>query len=1548
MSTKSRTDRLSERLQRSKQHRQWAVASQSVTSVSSSATTVTHTERVKSKLDDAFEADKRRRSPTTTGQHSVASAPARIGADSLTQRRQKIAERRKFMGSPCVIPLYAPLASSRASPTVSPTMDDSSNRISYRSSASPPMTMMDDTLPNHNYPTLPEPKSYSNNPTISAASSQDYRFKPVEPATPDPLPSKSYRYSSVHSATSDERGNSDRSFRLFQNPKESVSSSVNEQNIISRSRTLSPSVKNVETTAAKLLNTTRPPWSSSAKSTSQQQQEQQPRQPSPWMKDKIQSDTTSVIVAGSVPLTSAAPWSRDSLRKKSPTSQKDETSKQLLSPESLETRSLQQPKDETLTRHQLSPENIDKRSSLFATGSEIGDTINLSSAPSSEVSSTAHVMAAWHQRESALKITYETRQSISRGGPKKWPPVADPTPTAMDDTEIDTPRRQERTPPKQYANPTVASITKPDEGNRNQQPWQAKIESKPSTLEEISISKPSWLKSMESQQRLRASPVQHSSHSSVISSWQIKQQHQKMDCTLSTDGAEAKRPAWNEPGNSTEKADATLEQRPKSPARQWPPPKQQQSTPSWKKPITSDSSPQVDIVSPSRNQNLVTKNEKPSPSWQRQDEALTTTDASIKSQQPQGMNTTKSRGMPQKFGSTTAITSPPWARKHTAQPLPESNQGLSRWKNPIAHVEIPTTEPAMDLRPSQSSYSGEVIETSKRAHFDTLRASFGSIPKVAPANTPIARSQVYGNSRGPNNDHSANSITSTTDESEVPSTTIRVATSLVLSPNEGSELSPMSASVDRSSPQAAQSWMVRHMSSSITTAGSLSTSTTHPWRKKSDPESAKVWVAPSARHATPDDGKPSWAIRSKPPSQHEIPSVDDQVVYHVPAQSWSPSTNRTQFETSGQSLPEKVDNGGTFLSPDQEQRDSLRNFDKVSIGDALLRWNPSASPINLPLVEASPLKSLAAMAAESAIITDYHQLQLRRSDDSFDDVDSRSIGMTPKKSEVPIQFQSILDQSNSMENNISMESDSSSLVFSHNGTESEAGLLGPEAIEKELSMSLRNTNYPPDQYATLNSTSLRPLAPSKLDAASYRTSGVSPMKSIGYYSSDREGYAQRNVNENLGGTYTSQSPKPGQLNLENLNQFRIMRIDTTKHEESEAGSSVVSSAVFGDPTSFGAAGGDDVQAKPLPVAVRAKAIEEWNGGKSPTVTDSPYRAPPVLRESYRGQGMVRDDIDKKSVRFNKFFTDVKLLRSGRTDVDFKSPELLVPVGVIDNDTGESPSAIGNWQRGCSSIEQLEQTLSPPRSSRETSSILRYFENAEPGEVDQDHWGDKDPDALVEIRDDDSITSSAPGMVERDLKALQTWHNPIASPIDSPITSPNISFYSSPPRRSPQSSPTLYCSPQRTTPLETQESPIRSPATSEMAVFYPPCSSPEPDLFSNQNDDTFLSISSSNQQEGVFDPFIADDDDSFFDFGTSNAALISQDSGYPIPKNNSPFNMVAIKPPRQLATTRSRRRRSQSNVVYNSSYDDDYYGSRVAAIAASKLKVDPYSKNAAEF
>jgi hypothetical protein len=296
-----------------------------------------------------------------------------------------------------------------------------------------------------------------------------------------------------------------------------------------------------------------------------------------------------------------------------------------------------------------------------------------------------------------------------------------------------------------------------------------------------------------------------------------------------------------------------------------------------------------------------------------------------------------------------------------------------------------------------------------------------------------------------------------------------------------------------------------------------------------------------------------------------------------------------------------------------------------------------------PAVSSSPLKSLADLAADSVMITDYSQLNYRGKPDEFLDDDesmlSSGVGAnTPSQAELPIQFQDITSKK-------SIESNTSTIA---NDVSPNSLALTSEDVERRNHLRHRVETYDSNHSSPSQIPKLKP-SPSD-DRSPRRRKSKSPART-----------------------------HPSEASAEVLSRIRQI---SNEHEPSEAGSS---SAVFGDPSTYGAAGGDEQGFAPA-VPERARAIEDWNGGKSGMPKESPSR------------GM---DPDGASAR----------------DPSFPLNQMEQPVAQPKAQEGQSH---------------------PSRSGRGASRVLSFFGNQEPEDTisraEQRLWASRDPDVDIIVRD----------------------------------------------------------------------------------------------------------------------------------------------------------------------------------------------------------------------
>jgi len=1548
MATRSRSDRMAERLQRTKKHRHWAMmSSQSVTSTSASVTKEAPTETRKTKLVDVLEAGKAK--GLHTEERSIASAPSRLAGESLSQRRNRINDRRQLKDSPCSSPMSSPLRSKERGCSPTSMIHGSPPRPFPNWTDSQPMEDSPPTLSSYRVESSTEKVTSTSFTKLSG----DWRSRSVAPTRIEAVALISTRSTPtvnthIQDATVEMRIDDDSSSRANQNQNLVISSSHAE-----RSRSFLSSKAPPLSMVNSMSKPALPP--STTNSIRQASSELAPiiSESIPQQNYLSLTDRSQRSILAHPPLTSAAPWSRDSLRRKPSASTK------------------LQVVNEPLINH------ITNKEASMSSCSDSGDMRKLASSPSRDIDE--NVVGA----HATTKM-----KSFSQGASKKWQGKADPHPESDDKQK---PRTRQWPPPKQIASPSFISSSPSDNGSST--PLISAEEDRPKTpqwpppkqlsspllsstpekggIAQMSLKashtpvaymsnqggaqgKVSWTRTTASQQHQgQSSPAQEVQQPSKISPWRALQVND------SKERVEVKQPSLQK--TSTVSQQTAQETKPKSPARQWPPPQhQQKSFASWQKPSSSNSThniqPPVDLLSASLTTVGLTEDARHDQPWQKQEQASMRHEIGTRSEQSQvPTNAQFPEVLERKSTSSISRQTAPWAQKQetlsSSKLEPWQPQGTRPCESNPPSPELAGKEP--DSLPPCVSDDRVVIETESPATVAMLRAAFGATVKRAATGVASSGSQKNGVSSS-TNVVAQTWISSNGDHGKsFKAHTMQASRSLYSS--DGSAALP---SLVPFSPGTAQNCMNRPSSPGEPKIGPSAVLPSNSWKTRPSPlstQSALSSVAPSAGQITSDSKKPSWAHKSIPTLQQREFYQRSQDAGSSRVQSWSAVSVTKPRQTSNIGPPrqEASDASDTISSPVQEKGISSPMGTKVTISsapesitkDALIR--PPPSQMVPRFATESPVKSLAALAADSVIRTDYglNQLQFRDSEELYDESDSRNTSATPKKSELPIQFQSILDKSSSMENALSIESDPLNLHVSDSETE----FLGPDAVQDQTSSFDRKIEFAYQRNLT-STISPRRKSPNQ-DIEGNRSTHESAMND-GLESSNKEGNYQLSGapewHQMRGSAHTTMDRN---LDSSSLHHLVGMNIEGFNAGASEAGSTAISSALFHDPTSFGAAGCDSMTEQPLPVSVRAKTIEACIWGNSPTGKGSPNRAPPVLKESYRGQGMMRDDIDKKSVRFHDALTAVQMLDQVEAGAALDYPtssgagsEHDYPPGPLERDT-----AIEDWQEMHSPQVVSAHSTSPPRTPREAVSILQYFQNTDHEDVDQDRWGDQDPDYLVASRDDDSSASSAntsasDGVTEEDLMAPRDLRPSTANA--------RMPMNSSPSRSTQRQDMSANGSSQKAMPNESpqpksqQISSNRSQSGS--SALAPSSSNGNPpqdqDPFSPRANDNFVGISSSIEQKNVFDPFIVDDDDdSFFNFGKSDNPFSPFSSRSPLVIEKT-STKISLRPPPQDASTRNRRYKE----AMQASYDDDYYASRVAATVAENLKYDPYGDNDSRF
>lgn len=338
---------------------------------------------------------------------------------------------------------------------------------------------------------------------------------------------------------------------------------------------------------------------------------------------------------------------------------------------------------------------------------------------------------------------------------------------------------------------------------------------------------------------------------------------------------------------------------------------------------------------------------------------------------------------------------------------------------------------------------------------------------------------------------------------------------------------------------------------------------------------------------------------------------------------------------------------------------------------AATRSTQSPVPTQRNAIPDSPAKSLSEMAADSVVITDYTQLASRRAKLYEEEEDESLISSgvarnTPSKADLPPEFHDLLPQHSEDDgldilNQASQESNTSTLANDFSPT---SMALAAESGDRRRNLRDRVEDYSFDEED--------------------EEPAVSPNRNIRQSRSAEE----KTQRERRLGSLSPARKHPSEVSADALNRIRMMGGEV---EGSEAGGS---SAVFGAPETFGAAGGD-AQLQAPPVADRARAIADWNGG----VGDSPARSSTVELNSILDQ-------EESPLRGAQFDNDRSLDRSARSAFS----------------------------------DGIEERGSPTRKPRGASRILKFFGAQESQEftgVEADEWASRDPDIDDAIMRDES-------------------------------------------------------------------------------------------------------------------------------------------------------------------------------------------------------------------
>lgn len=366
-------------------------------------------------------------------------------------------------------------------------------------------------------------------------------------------------------------------------------------------------------------------------------------------------------------------------------------------------------------------------------------------------------------------------------------------------------------------------------------------------------------------------------------------------------------------------------------------------------------------------------------------------------------------------------------------------------------------------------------------------------------------------------------------------------------------------------------------------------------------------------------------------------------------------------------------------------RTAFSRVGKTETGETESESTPVTSHVNpngraniQPRSLVSPVKSLADMAADSVMITDYSQLKARRSDEGSDDEESMissGIGtIAPSRGELPSEFRDIVPQRSFERKTQYSVQESTSLTLLKERSPISLVANSEESVRrKDLRSRIENYGKHEDDEDSSPARVLKSM-PFPSDEKRLRDSRIRPTSPVRRYSPE--------------------------VSSDVLDRIRTMGFET---EGSDTGGS--SAAVFGDPGTWGAAGGDlEVQAPP--VADRVRAISAWNGG----VTKRDQNGLEELN-SILGDEVPTQKVDTK-------FNDENGNFSPKARDYGKSQNLWTETGNSKKSVSPSPSA---------------------HSARGASRILKFFETRSQDELTGDEesvWASRDPDIdVVAMRDE---------------------------------------------------------------------------------------------------------------------------------------------------------------------------------------------------------------------
>jgi trimeric autotransporter adhesin len=344
----------------------------------------------------------------------------------------------------------------------------------------------------------------------------------------------------------------------------------------------------------------------------------------------------------------------------------------------------------------------------------------------------------------------------------------------------------------------------------------------------------------------------------------------------------------------------------------------------------------------------------------------------------------------------------------------------------------------------------------------------------------------------------------------------------------------------------------------------------------------------------------------------------------------------------------------------------------------------------MPRMIASPSKSLAEMATDSLVITDFSQYKVKINDEATDDEESMLSGgigpITPSHADLPTEFRTILQQ------------------LSH---EEVASIKSVDAMDNDQPISIDRSKESSARRHTL----VRKLEQDGFSQShQYASNAIAaaPMKSAEAENfqiklSEEEERMSKNINDRnslkfLASTEIWQSDGSQDLRPQRFSDFgssktsteETIKIQPSASEFKEAGSS----AVFGNPSTWGHAGGEEPIDAPS-VSERARAISMWNGG-----LQTPERDMRAVDVHAPVQHMMLEPIDtgySKTIEPSSLGEPILSRQSASSQMPFHSP--------------------GNASR-----------------------ILAHFSHVKKDEFNDDDemdWASRDPDLDIDIMRDDS-------------------------------------------------------------------------------------------------------------------------------------------------------------------------------------------------------------------